>query len=139
MLWAAPALGALRIASPSDILRIGIVAACGFRYSPVFTWERPYHKSYPADTLLSYRHEFSDVIRNPEYVVLVAVDKYDPNEGEKSEAVIPPNNGAETPYPGQEVIVGVACWKLQPGSSRIGQFQNDTGEKCPAHHVMIQA
>jgi hypothetical protein len=124
MLLATPALDPLRLASPNDILRIGIVAACGFRYSPVFTWERPWYAAYPADTLLSHRQEFSDIIKTPEYIVLVAVDKYDPDEGKKSEAVIPPDNEAETPAPGQEVIVGVACWKLQPGSSRVGRFQN---------------
>lgn len=124
---AAPALGALRLASPNDILRIGIVAACGFRYSPVFTWERPYHTSYPADTLLSYRQEFSDIIKNPEYIVLVAIDKFDPDEGKKSEAIIPPDDGAEVPSPNAEVVVGVGAWKLQSGSSRVGHFQNDTG------------
>lgn len=137
LLSAAPALGALRLTSPNDILRIGIVAACGFRYSPVFEWERPYHAAYPADTLLSYRQEFSDVIKNPEYIVLVAVDKYNSDEGKKSEAVIPPNNGVEMPAPGQEVIVGVGCWKLQPGSSRVGHFQNETGEEAPVLALLI--
>lgn len=76
----APSLGTLRLASPKDILRIGIVAACGFRYSPVFDWERPYHAKYPSDTLLSYRREFAQAIRDPRYIVLAALDKYDPDE-----------------------------------------------------------
>jgi GNAT superfamily N-acetyltransferase len=109
-------------------MRIGIVAACGFRYSPVFQWERPYHERYPEDTLLSYRQEFSEVMKNPEFIVLVAVDKYDPEESKKSEAIIPPNNGAEIPSEGEEVVVGIGCWKLETGSKRVGQFQNDTGD-----------
>jgi hypothetical protein len=64
---------------------------------------------------------------SPNHVVLVAVDEYDPNEAEKSMAIIPPNNGAEIPAKGDEVVVGVAFWKLEPGSKRIGQFQNETG------------
>lgn len=123
----APALGVLRIASPDDILRIGIVAASGFRYSPLFPWERPYHKDYPADTLLSYRKEFSEHIKSPESIVLVAVDRYDPDEAQKSEAIIPADNGFQAPQPGEEVIVGVGCWKLEAGSTRAGHFQNDTG------------
>ncbi|KAM0418812.1 hypothetical protein ACHAPT_012253 [Fusarium lateritium] len=120
-------LGLLRIASPSDILRIGIVAAAGFRYSPVFDWERPYHTDFPQDTLLSYRQEFSSVIKSPEHIVLVATDKYDPNERQESTAIIPPDNGWNAPKAGDEVIVGVACWKLEPGSNRNGSFQNDDG------------
>ncbi|KAM5355125.1 hypothetical protein ACJ41O_001771 [Fusarium nematophilum] len=121
----APPLGPLRIASPGDILRLGIVAASGFRYSPVFDWERPYHAKFPQDTLLSYRHEFSSAIKHPECIVLVATDRFDPNEGEKSTAIIPPDNGWHAPKAGDEVVVGVACWRLEPGSSRNGSFQND--------------
>jgi len=122
-----PPLKPLRLASPRDILRIGVVAASGFRYSPVFDWERPYHEKYPEDTLLSYRQEFASVIKSPEHVVLVAVDKYQPDEAKKSKAHIPPETGVELPAEGDEVVVGVACWKLEPGSKRIGKFQNETG------------
>jgi hypothetical protein len=97
----------LRLASPKDILRIGVVAASGFRYSPVFDWERPYHEKYPEDTLLSYRQAFASRIKSPEHVVLVAIDKYEPDEAKKSKVIIPPNNGAETPAEGDEVVVGV--------------------------------
>ncbi|KAI8648863.1 hypothetical protein NCS56_01502300 [Fusarium sp. Ph1] len=119
-----PPLGRLRLASPADIPRIGIVAASGFSYSPVFDWERPNHAKFPQDTLLSYRHEFSAVIKSPEHIVLVATDKFDPNEGQKTKAIIPPNNGWPTPKPHDEVVVGVACWKLPPRSNRKGSFQN---------------
>lgn len=128
----APELGKLRLASPNDILQIGLVATSGFRGEPMFQWQRPYHADYPADTLLSYRQSFSDFIKNLEYTVVVATDKYDPDEGKKSEAVIPPDDEAGTPAPGQDVVVGVICWKLQSGSSRVGQFQNETGENAPS-------
>ena len=68
----APAFGVLRLASPRDILRIGIVAACGFHCSPVFDWERPYHEKYPKDTLMSFHQEFANTIKGEEHVVLVA-------------------------------------------------------------------
>jgi len=127
MLPPAPTIAPLRLASPKDILRIGVVAASGFRYSPWFSWDRPYHEKYPEDTLLSYRKECSDALKSPEHIVLVALDKYDPNEGKKTDAIIPPSNGAETPSDGEEVIVGAGCWKLESGSHRKGSFQNDTG------------
>ncbi|RSL78025.1 hypothetical protein CEP52_017669 [Fusarium oligoseptatum] len=91
-----PPLDRLRLASPADIPRIGIVAASGFPYSPVFDWERPNHAKFPQDTLLSYRHEFSAVIKSPEHIVLIATDKFDPNEGRKTKAIISSNNA---PYP----------------------------------------
>ncbi len=106
--------------------RIGIVAAAGFRYSPVFDWERPYHEKFPEDTLLSYRHAFASIISSPEHIVLVALDKFDPEESSKTKAVIPSDNGWDSPAAGEDVIVGVGCWKLQEGSPRRGHFQNDT-------------
>jgi hypothetical protein len=124
-----PPFNRLRLASPRDTLRIAVVAASGFRYSPAFDWERPYHERYPADTLLSYQQSFADFIKSPEHVVLVALDKYDPKEGDKSKAIIPPNNGVEIPAEGDEVVVGVACWKLEPGSKRIGKLKNNIGNQ----------
>lgn len=127
----APQFGRLRLASPRDVWRIGIVAAVGFRCSPVVDWERPYHEKFPKDTLLSYRQEFSLVIKSPDHIVLVAVDKYGTTENSKTKAIIPPENGCENgwnhPEAGEEVVVGVGCWKLQAGSPRKGTFQNDTG------------
>ncbi|RSL79627.1 hypothetical protein CEP52_017498 [Fusarium oligoseptatum] len=120
-----PALDRLRFASPADIPRVGIVAVSGFPYSPVFDWERSDHTKFPQDTLLSYCHEFSAFIKSPDHIVLVATDKFDPGEGKYTKAVIPPNNGWPTPRPEDEVVVGVACWKLPPGSNRKGFLQND--------------
>jgi hypothetical protein len=122
-----PPFGLLRLASPQDIMRIGIVAVSGFRYSPIFDWNRPYHEDFPADTLLYYRQKLWNAIKAPECIVLVAVDKYDPEEAKKSTAAIPPNNGAAAALEGEDVVVGVGCWRLAPGSHRIGLFQNGTG------------
>ena len=124
-----PPLNPLRLASPKDVLRIGVVAASGFRYSTIFDWERIYHEKYPSDTLLSYREEFTSVIKSPERIILVALDKYDPDEAKKSKAVIPPNNGAEIPAAGDEVVVGVLSLKLEPGSKRIGQLKDNKGKE----------
>ncbi|KAI3556613.1 hypothetical protein CABS01_04220 [Colletotrichum abscissum] len=120
-----PPFGALRLASPRDILRIGIVATAGFRYSPVFDWERPYHEKFPNDTILSYRHGFASALKSPDSIVLVAVDKFDPEESGKTKAIIPTDNGWEAPNAGDEVVVGVAYWKLEQGSKRIDEGQDD--------------
>ena len=124
----APVLGALRIASSTDILRIGVVATSGFYYSPAFQWERPYHANYPADTLASYRTEWANIVKDPNYIVLVATDKYDSEEGLRSKAIIPPDNGTKTPAAGEDVIVGMGCWKLEKGSKRVGQLHNNKGK-----------
>lgn len=121
----APAFGSLRLATPLDVLRIGIVATAGFRYSPLFRWERPHHKNFPQDTILSYRTQFASAIKDEDYVVLVAEDHYLPDEGSKTEATIPSDNGWTPPEQGQRVVVGVVSIKLEPTSKHKGQFQSD--------------
>ena len=101
------AFGVLRLASLTDVPRIAVVATSGFRYSPVFQWERPYHEKYPEDTLMSYKSMFAERIKNPEYIVLVASDAYDPDENNKTSAIIPPDN-ATVPARGENIIAGVA-------------------------------
>jgi hypothetical protein len=123
-----PSLGSLRLATPSDILRIGIVATAGFRYSPLFRWERPHHEDYPEDTLLSYRTQFRDALKNDDFIVLIAEDSYKSDEHDSTKAIIPSDNGWSPPAEGEQVIVGVASIKLEPGSKRRGQFKDNDGE-----------
>ena len=68
-------------------------------------------------------------MRDPETVIVLAIDKYDPDEAKKSEVIIPLEEGLKQPAPGQEVVVGVAAWKLPPGSARVGQFKNEKGKR----------
>lgn len=119
---AAPPLGPLRLTGIHDVPRIAAVATAGFYYSPVFAWERRFHAEFPQDTFQSYEKMFADAITNPQYIVLVATDTYDPTEDSKTEAIIQPDAPGLIAHPGDTVIVGAATWKLQPGSHRIGQF-----------------
>lgn len=123
-----PELGALRPARGSDIPRLGIVATAGFWYSPVFQWERPHHAQYPEDTLSSYQKLIAAYLQDPKYITLVAEDEFNPDEAEKTSAVIAPYDEAKAPKAGEKVIVGVACWRLEQGSKRVGQFGNITGK-----------
>jgi hypothetical protein len=118
-----PSFGQLRPAAPEDVLRLGIICTASFRYSEQFIWERPYHSEYPQDTIVFFRQEVAALIKDPEMIVLVAVDKYDPDESSKTKATIPVDNGWSPPEGGEKVIVGIAVWKLKPGSKRIGHFQ----------------
>jgi hypothetical protein len=123
-----PDIQPLRIASPNDILRLGVVATAGFRYSEQFMFERIFHVDYPQDTIVFFRHEAEEFVKSPWHIILVAIDKYDPEESAKTEAVIPVDNGWQPPSPGEDVIVGFGVWKLQPDSAHVGEFQNVTGE-----------
>ncbi|GAB1317027.1 N-acetyltransferase domain-containing protein [Madurella fahalii] len=122
-----PSLGDLRVATPADVLRIGIVATAGFRYSPIFRWERPHHEQYPEDTLLSYRTQFQNAMKSDDFIVLVQEDAYDPQENDKTDAVIPSDNGWELPEAGAKVVVGVITIKLEPDSTRKGQMKDHRG------------
>ncbi|KAH7318671.1 hypothetical protein B0I35DRAFT_432674 [Stachybotrys elegans] len=122
----APPLGTLRLATLGDVPRIATVATAGFYYSPVFAWERRFHRQYPTDTFQSYSKMFADIIVDPRYVALVVEDSYDPTEGDKSTATIAPDRVIPPLQQGDSVVVGAATWKLDPGSRRIGQFVPST-------------
>lgn len=70
----------LRLANPSDLPRIGIVAAAGFYHSPIFHFERPQHASCLLDTLADYRATFQRAILDPASAVLVVEDDYNAEE-----------------------------------------------------------
>ncbi|KAF3020919.1 hypothetical protein E8E14_002369 [Neopestalotiopsis sp. 37M] len=122
-----PSFGSLRLASPADILRLGVVCTAGFWYSEQFTWERTAHNQYPQSTITFFRHEVRDFIKQPEFVVIVIEDSYEPDESSKTAAKIPEDNGWSPPEPGSPVVVGLTIWKLQNSSQRVGHFQNNTG------------
>ncbi|RSL78877.1 hypothetical protein CEP52_017594, partial [Fusarium oligoseptatum] len=125
-----PPFGPLRLASPADDPRIGNVASAGFHSSPVFHYERPNHAGFPEDTVLSYCHEFLYLIKSHEYIVLVATDKFDPNEGEKTQAIIPANGALPIPKPDDEVVVALYP-KLPENRKRDMNEDNcDALEKC---------
>jgi len=121
-----PSFGALRLASPKEIERIGFVAVNGFCGGSVCAWYRPFIDQYPVDTLESYCGIFSDFVKSPRHVVLVAVDFYSPLEATQSRVKIAVGDQTAMPAAGEDVVVGVAVWALEDGSQRIGQFQNDT-------------
>ncbi|KAH9211802.1 hypothetical protein DL95DRAFT_510438 [Leptodontidium sp. 2 PMI_412] len=116
----------IRLATPEDVLRLGIICTASFRYSEQFIWERPYHAEYPQDTIVFFRHEVRSLIEDPKMIVAVAVDEYDPEESSKTGATIPVDSGWTPPDRGDEVVVGIAVWQLEPGSKRIGHFQSSS-------------
>ncbi|KAJ5722858.1 hypothetical protein N7488_000893 [Penicillium malachiteum] len=120
-------LGTLRLAQPSDIMRIGIVATESFRHSPVFRWERPYHECFPEDTLLAYRKEFTNALKSEDKIVLVVEDAFIPNENAFTKASMLKDNGWKAPAAGEKVVVGVMSFKLESGSAHIGQLRPNDG------------
>ncbi|KAF2189586.1 hypothetical protein K469DRAFT_561746 [Zopfia rhizophila CBS 207.26] len=114
----------VRLATIADVPRIAVVATAGFYYSPVFSWERTYHKEYPRDTMMSYQKMFADIIRDPQYVALVIEDEYRHLENNETDATIEADISLMPPKAGTKIIVGAATWKFQPRSSRVGQFMD---------------
>lgn len=98
------------------------------RVFPVFDWERPYLNDYPEGIWSSYCAAFTNCIVDPGFVVLVAEDEYDPEEGNKTIAKLPPQGDPDEGKEKQQVIAAVVSWKLEPGSKRKGQFQHPDGK-----------
>lgn len=82
-----------RLAGTTDIWRLAIVCTAGFCYSEHFIWERPNHEQHPLSTVVAFCHEVKEFIQSPDHIVLVSLDKYDPEESRKTRAVIPGNTG----------------------------------------------
>jgi len=113
----------LRLATIRDVPRLGQVATAGLFYSPAFTWERKYHDKYPGDTLKAYEKWLAMAIRDPECIVLVAEDSYQPDENTKTGATIV-SNSEVNPQPGNQVVVGFTVWHLPSGAKSIGRFMD---------------
>jgi len=116
--------GNLRLATIRDISRLSAVATAGFFYSPAFTWERRHHAQYPEDTAKSYAKRLADIIRDPERILVVAEDSYQPDENTKTGATIISDAEERSHKLGEKVIVGFSAWGLPPGSKSSGKFMD---------------
>ena len=119
-----PSLGSLSVATISDVPRLAVVATSGFYYSPVFAWERTHHAEFPQDTFWSYESLFARAINDPDCIVIVSEDTYNPDESSQSAATIDTGEDYKIPESGSRVIVGVAIWRLEPKSERKGQYMH---------------
>jgi hypothetical protein len=120
-----PPLGSVRLATPEDIPRIGLVAAASFYHSPPFHYQRPDHQEFPFDTVASYRVEFAKAIFGNDSVVIVAEDTPEKDEIDhvyhELKEVYRSDPRAAISNP-SKIIVGVCSLKLQANSTRSGQF-----------------
>ena len=123
----------VRIAVYSDVPRLATVAIAGCAHSTVLQSERPYHTDYPEDTYRSCTRMFANFITNPQYIVLVVPDTYNQQEWIKTASYPMPYDHelikklgpvGTLGIVGDQVIVGVAVWKLPPRSPRTGQFSS---------------
>ena len=112
-----------RLARFSDLPRIAYVAACGFSQNEVFGFERLDFRNFPQDTLFSYYKTFLESLRDPECIVRVTTATYNAQEARSVEDAIANLSGQ--PPVSNPVIIGVATWRLQPGSRRATQYQCD--------------
>lgn len=121
-----PLMGHMRLARVADLPRISLVAAAGFFHSPVFQYQRVFYADFPSSTVASYHSQYLSEILDPNAVVYVAEDEYDPSEsGHTYEALRNISTDIWQPPASGKVIVGVASITFAPDSSRKGQFQPD--------------
>lgn len=119
-----PNLGPLRLATYTDLQRLGIVASAGFYYSPVSPFERPDRDLYPNDTIASYHDMLLEYATQPDRGLVIAEDNYSNDEGEKLyDALKKVYTGPGDIRDGEKIPVGFLCFTLQKKSSRVGNFQ----------------
>lgn len=120
-----PPFWPLRIAKLLDVMRMGIITYAAFEKTTQLTWTFPNHTCWPHQVLQLERQRLASYMHTPNHVVVVVEDLYDPDEAAKTNITIPSNDPAPCPvsrWTEGEAIVGVAVWKFESDSTRIGQF-----------------
>ncbi|KAK5093436.1 hypothetical protein LTR70_004797 [Exophiala xenobiotica] len=92
-----PPLGSLRVATPLDVMRMGIITYAAFEKTMQFTWMIPDHRRWPSKALQLERQRLASIMRSRNYVVVVAEDVYDSDEAAKATVTIP--SGDRVPNP----------------------------------------
>jgi len=121
-----PPLGSLRVATPLDVMRMGIITYAAFEKTTQFTWMIPDHRRWPSKALQLERQRLASVMRTRNHVVVVAEDVYDSDEAAKANVTIPSGDPAPNPashWAEGRAVVGVAIWRFDDNSTRIGQFE----------------
>lgn len=106
---------------------MGIITYAAFERTTQFTWMVPDHRRWPSKVLLLERHRLASLLRTRNHVVVVAEDTYDPDEAAKANATIPSDDSAPSPasrWTEGRAIVGLAVWRFEGNSARIGQFED---------------
>jgi len=120
-----PPLDPLRIAKPLDVMRMGIITYAAFEKTTQLTWTFPDHRCWPRQALQLERQRLASYMHTPNHVVVVVEDLYDPDEAAKTNITIHSDDPA--PYPASRwtegrAVVGVAVWRFEGDSTRVGQF-----------------
>jgi hypothetical protein len=133
-----PSLPGIRVARPSDLPRIGLVAASGFYHSPVFQYQRPYHAHFPEDTLCSYLEEYRTALLAPDCIVIVAEDVSTSSESDYIYPALRDISTDSATQPNISTVVGVASLMLPKDSWSHGRY-NVEGRLTEALAAMLNS
>lgn len=126
----------VRLATTDDLLRISLVAAASFFWSPTFRFQRPLYHDFPSDTVASYLAEYTAALQDPACVVLVAEDTIQEDEAlcvyEALRSIYEPASFRS------RGIVGVCSLSLKPNSPYLGHFHS-AKERLPASGENVNA
>lgn len=73
----------VRLATPEDLPRLGLVATAGYYYSPIFSYRRPHFSDYPGDCVANYSAGYRGEFFNAGSAVFVVEDDLKPNEQDR--------------------------------------------------------
>jgi len=65
----------VRLATPADLPRLGLIAPAGYYNSEIFFFRRPHFRDYPGDTVANYSAGYRGEFLNPRSAVFVVEDE----------------------------------------------------------------
>jgi len=65
----------VRLATPADLPRLGLIAPAGYYNAEIFSFRRPHFSEYPGDTVANYSAGYRGEFLNPRSAVFVVEDE----------------------------------------------------------------
>jgi len=115
----------LRLATPADISRMGLVMSAGFGSTLEAAWLQPYLRTFPRDSLLTSQEYVDRCMGSKGFATVVIEDTYEPAEVQAMAEIVPEDEAREHSMYEEKVVAGMATWKFMSGSPRIGQFNDE--------------
>ena len=129
----------IRLATPDDLPRLGLVATAGYYNAQIFAFRRPYFSDYPNDTVANYSAGYRGEFLKPRSAVFVLED--DLNLDERDHVcdelrALWPKHGQDDV--GSRVIVA-ACSVAVPEECEWSKARGEEGKFVPVFGLVYRS